>query len=184
MACSCSTTRDLHRRPQRVLVHGLFFSGASGNEYNLFSDNSTTYGDLYRAQSGVGYLANFGSARSWPGRRLSRPTPLRQPRRRLAQRRTRTLGLGADDHGLWQHRRGHAPATAISLRRPERGRQPAIARPRVSVFPLSTSAPPAWAGRSMLASPSSSSPRPWWKSCRMSKSSSSSTRSGRPTGNR
>jgi hypothetical protein len=36
---------------------GLFFSGASGNEYNLFSDNATTY-ELYRARSGVGYLAN------------------------------------------------------------------------------------------------------------------------------
>ncbi len=36
---------------------GLFFSGASGNEYNLFSDNATTY-ELYRAQSGVGYLAH------------------------------------------------------------------------------------------------------------------------------
>jgi hypothetical protein len=36
---------------------GLFFSGVSGSEYNLFSDNATTY-ELYRAQSGVGYLAN------------------------------------------------------------------------------------------------------------------------------
>ena len=36
---------------------GLFFHGASGNEYNLFSDNASTY-ELYRAQSGVGYLAN------------------------------------------------------------------------------------------------------------------------------
>ncbi len=36
---------------------GLFFHGASGNEYNLFSDNAATY-ELYRAQSGVGYLAN------------------------------------------------------------------------------------------------------------------------------
>lgn len=36
---------------------GLFFSGASGAEYNLFSDNATTY-ELYRARSGVGYLAN------------------------------------------------------------------------------------------------------------------------------
>ncbi|THD53563.1 PEPxxWA-CTERM sorting domain-containing protein [Phenylobacterium sp.] len=36
---------------------GLFFSGASGDEYNLFSDNATTY-ELYRATSGVGYQAN------------------------------------------------------------------------------------------------------------------------------
>jgi hypothetical protein len=36
---------------------GLFFAGASGNEYNLFSDNASTY-ELYRAQSGVGYLAS------------------------------------------------------------------------------------------------------------------------------
>ncbi|MBW8813599.1 MAG: PEPxxWA-CTERM sorting domain-containing protein [Caulobacterales bacterium] len=36
---------------------GLFFAGASGNEYNLFSDSASTY-ELYRAQSGVGYLAN------------------------------------------------------------------------------------------------------------------------------
>ena len=34
---------------------GLFFSGASGAEYNLFSDNPATY-ELYRARSGVGYL--------------------------------------------------------------------------------------------------------------------------------
>jgi hypothetical protein len=36
---------------------GLFFAGASGAEYNLFSDDSATY-ELYKAQSGVGYLAN------------------------------------------------------------------------------------------------------------------------------
>ena len=36
---------------------GLFFAGASGDEYNLFSDNASTY-ELYRARSGVGYLAN------------------------------------------------------------------------------------------------------------------------------
>jgi hypothetical protein len=36
---------------------GLFFSGASGAEYNLFSDSSTTF-ELYKANSGVGYLAN------------------------------------------------------------------------------------------------------------------------------
>ncbi|MFI4966275.1 MAG: PEPxxWA-CTERM sorting domain-containing protein [Caulobacterales bacterium] len=36
---------------------GLFFSGASGSEYNLFSDNSTTY-ELYKAQPGVGDLAH------------------------------------------------------------------------------------------------------------------------------
>lgn len=34
---------------------GLFFTGASGDEYNLFSDNPTTF-ELYRARSGVGYL--------------------------------------------------------------------------------------------------------------------------------
>jgi hypothetical protein len=36
---------------------GLFFSGASGDEYNLFSDNPTVY-ELYKATSGVGYQAN------------------------------------------------------------------------------------------------------------------------------
>jgi hypothetical protein len=36
---------------------GLFFSGASGDEYNLFSDSSTVY-ELYKATSGVGYQAN------------------------------------------------------------------------------------------------------------------------------
>jgi hypothetical protein len=36
---------------------GLFFSGASGDEYNLFSDNSTTY-ELYKARPGVTFLAN------------------------------------------------------------------------------------------------------------------------------
>jgi PEP-CTERM motif len=36
---------------------GLFFSGASGDEYNLFSDNATQY-ELYKATSGVGYQAN------------------------------------------------------------------------------------------------------------------------------
>ena len=41
-----------------VLSHpGLFFSGASGDEYNLFSDSPTVY-ELYRATSGVGYQAN------------------------------------------------------------------------------------------------------------------------------
>ncbi|WP_293906105.1 PEPxxWA-CTERM sorting domain-containing protein [Phenylobacterium sp.] len=34
---------------------GLFFAAASGDEYNLFSDNATTY-ELYRAHAGVGYL--------------------------------------------------------------------------------------------------------------------------------
>ena len=36
---------------------GLFFSGASGAEYNLFSDSPTTF-ELYKASPGVGYLAN------------------------------------------------------------------------------------------------------------------------------
>lgn len=40
-----------------VSWYGLFFAGASGNEYNLFSDNTSTY-ELYRAKSGVGYLGN------------------------------------------------------------------------------------------------------------------------------
>ena len=40
---------------------GLFFAGASGDEYNLFSDNPTTY-ELYRARSGVGYLAHSTGA--------------------------------------------------------------------------------------------------------------------------
>ena len=34
---------------------GLFFSGASGNEYNLFSDSPTVY-ELYQARPGVAYL--------------------------------------------------------------------------------------------------------------------------------
>ncbi|WP_309606899.1 PEPxxWA-CTERM sorting domain-containing protein [Phenylobacterium sp.] len=40
---------------------GLFFSGASGSEYNLFSDNASTY-ELYRARSGTGYLAHSRGA--------------------------------------------------------------------------------------------------------------------------
>lgn len=36
---------------------GLFFSGASGAEYNLFSDSATVF-ELYKAQPGVGYIAN------------------------------------------------------------------------------------------------------------------------------
>jgi hypothetical protein len=36
---------------------GLFFSGASGDEYNLFSDSATQY-ELYKATSGVGYQAD------------------------------------------------------------------------------------------------------------------------------
>ncbi len=40
---------------------GLFFSGASGSEYNLFSDNTSTY-ELYRARSGTGYLAHSRGA--------------------------------------------------------------------------------------------------------------------------
>ena len=34
---------------------GLFFRGASGDEYSLFSDNAQTY-ELYRARAGVGYV--------------------------------------------------------------------------------------------------------------------------------
>jgi hypothetical protein len=36
---------------------GIFFRGVSGDEYNLFSDNASTY-ELYRARAGVGYVAN------------------------------------------------------------------------------------------------------------------------------
>ena len=36
---------------------GLFFSGASGAEYNLFSVGPSTF-QLYKANPGVGYLAN------------------------------------------------------------------------------------------------------------------------------
>lgn len=39
-----------------VSWYGLMFTGASGAEYNLFSDNANTY-ELYRAQGG-GYQAN------------------------------------------------------------------------------------------------------------------------------
>jgi len=42
---------------------GLFFSAASGDEYNLFSDSADTY-ELYRANSDVGYLANSVGALS------------------------------------------------------------------------------------------------------------------------
>jgi hypothetical protein len=40
---------------------GLFFRGASGDEYNLFSDNASTY-ELYRARAGVGYVENSWGA--------------------------------------------------------------------------------------------------------------------------
>lgn len=36
---------------------GLFFSGASGDEYNFFSDNASTY-EMYEARAGVGYVAH------------------------------------------------------------------------------------------------------------------------------
>jgi hypothetical protein len=36
---------------------GLLFTSASGAEYNLFSDNATTY-ELYQARAGVGYTEN------------------------------------------------------------------------------------------------------------------------------
>ena len=36
---------------------GLLFTGASGAEYNLFSDNATTY-ELYQARAGVGFTEN------------------------------------------------------------------------------------------------------------------------------
>jgi hypothetical protein len=36
---------------------GLLFSGASGDEYNLFSDDASTY-ELYDARAGVGYVAH------------------------------------------------------------------------------------------------------------------------------
>ena len=39
-----------------VSWYGLMFTGASGDEYNLFSDNASTY-ELYRANAG-GYQAN------------------------------------------------------------------------------------------------------------------------------
>jgi hypothetical protein len=36
---------------------GLFFAGASGDEYKLFSDDASTY-ELYDARAGVGYVAH------------------------------------------------------------------------------------------------------------------------------
>jgi hypothetical protein len=39
----------------QVSWYGLLFAGASGNEYNLFSDSPTVF-ELYKARSGVGYL--------------------------------------------------------------------------------------------------------------------------------
>jgi hypothetical protein len=36
---------------------GLFFTGASGDEYNLFSDDASTF-ELYDARAGVGYVAH------------------------------------------------------------------------------------------------------------------------------
>ena len=43
--------------PLSISNPGLFFAGASGDEYNLFSNGPSTF-ELYRARSGVGYLAN------------------------------------------------------------------------------------------------------------------------------
>jgi hypothetical protein len=51
---------------------GLFFSGASGVEYNLFSDNASTY-ELYKAKSGVGYLANSVGALTTSGGAVPEP---------------------------------------------------------------------------------------------------------------
>lgn len=36
---------------------GLFFTGASGDEYNLFSDDASTF-ELYQARSGAGFVAH------------------------------------------------------------------------------------------------------------------------------
>jgi hypothetical protein len=36
---------------------GLFFTGASGDEYNFFSDDASTY-EIYDARAGVGYVAH------------------------------------------------------------------------------------------------------------------------------
>jgi len=47
---------------------GLFFRGASGDEYNLFSDNAETY-ELYKARAGVGYVDHsWGALAISPGR--------------------------------------------------------------------------------------------------------------------
>jgi len=40
-----------------ISTPGLFFTGASGDEYNLFSDNASTY-ELYEARAGVGIVAH------------------------------------------------------------------------------------------------------------------------------
>ena len=39
---------------------GILFNGASGLEYNLFSDNATQY-ELYKATPGVGYVNSVGT---------------------------------------------------------------------------------------------------------------------------
>src|SRR5689334_5266757 len=49
---------------------GLFFRGASGDEYNLFSDNAQTY-ELYKARAGVGYVDHsWGTLGISPARSL------------------------------------------------------------------------------------------------------------------
>jgi hypothetical protein len=48
---------NVYAAAPNVSWYGLFFSGASGDEYNLFSDNPSTY-ELYRARAGVGFVAN------------------------------------------------------------------------------------------------------------------------------
>ena len=64
---------------------GLFFSGASGAEYNLFSDNASTY-ELYRARSGVGYLANSVGTLSVASRSGPCPTPAHRRHSRAGRR--------------------------------------------------------------------------------------------------
>jgi hypothetical protein len=89
---------------------GLFFSGASGDEYNLFSDNASTF-ELYDARAGVGYVAHS------VGTLASREAPdLRPPGQDVvsvpepAAWTMMILGFGA--MGAMLRRRRNRPATA------------------------------------------------------------------------
>ena len=79
---------------------GLLFSGVSGHEFNLFSDNATTY-ELYKATSGAGYQGNSLGVLSYD----------RQQPGAVPEPATWTmLILGFGFVGTLLRRRQHAPA--------------------------------------------------------------------------
>ena len=86
---------------------GLFFTGASGDEYNLFSDDASTF-ELYDARAGVGYVAHSmgGLTATDVGRNGNDIVGVPEP----AAWTLMILGFGGV--GAMLRRRRNAPATA------------------------------------------------------------------------